>query len=508
VKPPFGILWFGQPPQLDPSIELLSFRTPQVAAGRIIAQAPRVLRAVDVYTGRLLWQTPLPDPKEVYNVLKIRNLGYTTVTLGDDIYVACGETCLRLDAATGKKIAELRLPGEGRGGEKSYWGHILVWEDLLVAAAVFPNRFWEPGYISIKKEDLSVRELAKLLDCIAILEKAGKLARKGGESREDFLDRNLRTMLESKSLPEHFPEDVRPILKRQWKIALATKDRIVVMNRHTGKVLWTREAASGFAEVPNAPNANKRISSIVAGSGKLFCLDALPSSYTNVLKRRGKQLGQKSMLLALDARTGKLLWSVEKGAVGKEWVAYSTVNDMVLVSKWWSTVCAYRGSDGAELWRANIGAQRPFVVRGDDLVSFRVQYPATGLHFSQGVNSGWKSWTIHSVLTGELQREFKSVGVYCSYPSGCERLLLLRTSTAGYYDYETGDLVNLAGWRKGCTNNLIPADGVLTAIRDAGGCSCNYPIFTSLALVHTPEAKDWARLPSQNKRVWTVEKGR
>jgi len=499
VKPPFGILWFGRPANLPMNMDIRAHQTPQAVAGRIIVQLPLKLFALDTYTGRLLWQIPLPDPKKIFDVYRVRADNYTTVSVKDAIYVACGETCLRLDPKTGRTVAELRLPGQGRRGEKPYWGHIIVWKDLLIAAEVFPNRFWKSGYASIRKGDLSTREIAKLMECIESLEKAGKIGRKGGESREAFYDRNLRSILESKSIPEHFPESVRAVLRKRGGMALASKDRIVVMNRYTGKVLWTREAASGFAEVPNAPR-DRRTSSIVVGSGKLFCVDALPRLHLNILKRRGGKPELKPRLLALDARTGKLLWSAEKGVLGKQWVAYSADQDVVLLTSWGST-CAFRGNDGAALWTKHISSQRPFVVRGDDLTSFRVRGPASGLHFSQGINCGWKTWTIHSVSTGELKREFKSVGHFCSYPSACERLLLLRTSTAGYFDYETGDLVNLAGWRKGCKNNLIPADGVLTAIRDTGGCKCNYPIFTSMTLVHTPEAKDWARLPPSTPKA-------
>ena len=56
---------------------------------------------------------------------------------------------------------------------------------------------------------------------------------------------------------------------------------------------------------------------------------------------------------------------------------------------------------------------------------------------------------------------------------------------------ETGTTGRLTGFRSGCRNSLIPAGGVLNAPNMAHGCVCGYSIFTSLALVHVPEADLW-----------------
>ena len=67
VKAPLGVLWFG-----GTSNEGILPRhghgpQPQVVGGRIIVEGPDLLRAVDAYTGRLLWETPLPGLGEFYN---------------------------------------------------------------------------------------------------------------------------------------------------------------------------------------------------------------------------------------------------------------------------------------------------------------------------------------------------------------------------------------------------------------------------------------------------------
>jgi len=75
---------------------------------------------------------------------------------------------------------------------------------------------------------------------------------------------------------------------------------------------------------------------------------------------------------------------------------------------------------------------------------------------------------------------------------GCDQIaadygyiLTMRSGTAAYYDkrVESGT-VNISGMRSGCRNSIIAAGGVLSLPSWTGNCTCNYPVFTSLALVH------------------------
>lgn len=84
---------------------------------------------------------------------------------------------------------------------------------------------------------------------------------------------------------------------------------------------------------------------------------------------------------------------------------------------------------------------------------------------------------------------------------GCDRdpvdygnLLTYRSGTAAFYDkdLESGT-VNIGGTRSGCRNSIVPAGGVLTLPSWTGNCTCNYPVFTSLALAPMPPAyEQWS----------------
>jgi len=73
-------------------------------------------------------------------------------------------------------------------------------------------------------------------------------------------------------------------------------------------------------------------------------------------------------------------------------------------------------------------------------------------------------------------------------------LVTLRSGTAAYYDcrLESGT-INVSGVRSGCRNSIVPADGVLCLPSWTGNCTCNYPLYTSLALAPAPEQyEQWA----------------
>ena len=70
--------------------------------------------------------------------------------------------------------------------------------------------------------------------------------------------------------------------------------------------------------------------------------------------------------------------------------------------------------------------------------------------------------------------------------------MTFRAASAGFCDIESGNTSRLQGFRSGCRNSLIPANGVLNAPNFAHGCVCGYSVFTSLAFTHLPQAEMWS----------------
>ena len=67
----------------------------------------------------------------------------------------------------------------------------------------------------------------------------------------------------------------------------------------------------------------------------------------------------------------------------------------------------------------------------------------------------------------------------------------MRSGTAAFYDKtrESGT-VFISGPRSGCTNSVIPANGVLNVPYYYEGCTCSYPLPVALSLVSMPESHE------------------
>ncbi|MCX5771951.1 MAG: PQQ-binding-like beta-propeller repeat protein [Candidatus Hydrogenedentes bacterium] len=138
VRAPLGLLWFGGSSNKDILPRHGHGPSEQVVGGRLFIEGPDMIRAMDVYTGRVLWQVALPEIGKAYDNTShqpgANALGSNFVSVLDGVYVAYGDKCLRLDPATGKVMSEFGLPAAD-GAEKPDFGYIGVYEDVLVAGS-------------------------------------------------------------------------------------------------------------------------------------------------------------------------------------------------------------------------------------------------------------------------------------------------------------------------------------------------------------------------------------
>lgn len=155
AKAPMGLLWFGNGP---PNDEVLPRHghgpAPQVAAGRLLIEGPDMIRALDIYTGRLLWQKKLPGLGRYYDNTAhqpgANAIGSNYVSLEDTVYIVYGKTILALDAATGQLNRQFKPPA-GPQGSRPNWGFIAAWEDRLIATAtpVIPKKPTSEGELAV-----------------------------------------------------------------------------------------------------------------------------------------------------------------------------------------------------------------------------------------------------------------------------------------------------------------------------------------------------------------------
>ncbi len=118
LRPPLELLWFDGPPRWQKALGATLVR---VVGGRMYIKAAR-LRAVDVFTGRTIWDRALPFP---------HNGRSEFVAADDALYVAAGRSCLVIDPTTGKTARQIELTAEIGGS----WSLLRVSDGQLVGRA-------------------------------------------------------------------------------------------------------------------------------------------------------------------------------------------------------------------------------------------------------------------------------------------------------------------------------------------------------------------------------------
>jgi len=529
VKLPLGILWWG-----GSSNERVLPRhghgpAPHVLGGRLIIEGPDGLRATDIYTGRVLWEATLPGLGEAYDNTEhqpgANALGSNYASAPDGIYVAYGKTCLRLDPATGERLAEFTLPLLG-GASVPAWGFIALWDDVLVAGTSPADFDTDPEFTPDEFRATDYEERDELIRWLASIKGFTPRPKTRRETDAEMIARNLNRLLADAALGAKLPKApsskaralesaIRAHLKHRSQPATADRELkrlnrllleehcpllpakrvlagkpsiysgtasewLVAMNRYSGRVLWTRQARDGFLH-----------NGIAIGRDKLFALDRVPEGIVRGWRWRGMTTSApKFQLIALDVRSGSLLWSNTRDVFGA-WLSYSQDHD-ILFQGWRASrdmlpepgdrMMALQGESGQVLWDIARRYDGPCMLLGETLLT-------QGAAFD--LWTGQPRLRPHP-LTGEDIPWTFARNYGCGTAIACPNLLAFRSAAAGYYDLErdagTG---NLGGFRSGCTSNLIPAGGLLNAPDYTRTCTCSYQNQTSLALVHTPGVETW-----------------
>ncbi|OPZ22648.1 MAG: Serine/threonine-protein kinase AfsK [candidate division BRC1 bacterium ADurb.BinA364] len=260
---------------------------------------------------------------------------------------------------------------------------------------------------------------------------------------------------------------------------------LACLNPRDGSVQWTHESAM------------KNLT-FALGGGMAFCVD-----YDAPDRFGGTRKASNANLYALDSATGKEVWrgsltvpplpeysvaGVQGGAV--DWVApikpvlaYNAKHDILLSAINRAEWAAWRGADGEALWTkkiqwpaARIHHLEPPTILADYAIPHQGDYAASGNAFD--IRTG------EPVDLGNIVPSKRG----CGRIVGNDYLLTYRDAATAIYDLEAQRILRNNAIRSGCTNAMIPAEGVLNAPNFANGCVCNYPVFASYALYHAGES--------------------
>jgi hypothetical protein len=141
IRGPMSLLWFDASQRWHRQPGHLEVR---VSGGRLLVLETGLLRATDVYTGRVLWESdlsvglvPITEPDERQQIhrwpSRPRSLAPSTelVAVEDAIYLSEGARCLVLDPATGQSTAAIDLPED----MDSPWSNLRVDGDYLIGSS-------------------------------------------------------------------------------------------------------------------------------------------------------------------------------------------------------------------------------------------------------------------------------------------------------------------------------------------------------------------------------------
>ncbi len=459
VKLPLGVLWFGGSSNMDVLPRHGHGPPEQVIGGRLYIEGMNSLSARDVYTGRVLWKrdfedlgtydvyfdetykdTPLNPQYNQVHIPGATGRGTNYIVTDDRVYMIEGHKCHVLDAVTGEILQDIEMP-QDESGEQRKWGYIGVYGDLLLGGFGYAN----------------YRERNNLT-----FESDGKL-------------RGNRAGYGSKSLDR------------------AASLGLIVFDRHTGDVMWQADARHSFWH-----------NGIIAGDGKIFCLDRTPELIEAALRRRGKSRAASYRIAAFDAQTGNVEWEITDRVFGT-WLGYSKEHDLLLqagaaandrlYAEVGQGMAVYHADDGSLKWKNDtLKYAGPCMLHNDWIITNTNSYTESAGAFH--LTDGHQKMTTNP-LTGEEQ-PWKMTRAYgCNTVIASEHLLTFRSGAAGFYDLlgESGG-GNFGGFKSGCTSNLVVANGVLNAPDYTRTCSCAYQNQTSLALVHMPNLDFWTINPA------------
>ena len=231
VKAPLGLLWFGGPSNAKILPRHGHGPSPQVAGGRLVIEGADILRAVDVYTGRMLWERELKDVGEYYNTTRhfagAGEVGSNYVTLADAVYVVYRTKILELDIETGSTKKEFSLPDNPNFGWLSVQGDYLVTTVSPIAVKLSGKD---------KSEAVDSRFASGSRQLTVFNRKTGKLLWKR-DAKFNFRHNNIAIGADSIYVIDSLTEDRLKALSRRGMKPKGNSS-LSALDIKTGRVIW------------------------------------------------------------------------------------------------------------------------------------------------------------------------------------------------------------------------------------------------------------------------------
>jgi len=304
VKGQMDLLWYGEPgPGRMPSRHA-SAAAPLAFDGRMFVQGENFIAAYDAYNGVELWNRDIPGAMRLGLKTRTSNLAGGMGSL----FAAIGETCLRLDAATGRTLKTYKLePDDDK--EPDAWNYIACAGKTLYGSRN-ANRIFA---VDVETGNLRWRHDASNIMTVTICI---------GDGRLFYIDRSVTDAQKKEGLKGikdkvHLDARGKPIPPVRL---------VVCLNAATGKVEWSKPLYIADC----IPPVNKAHGDMTMMYSKNVLLLAGQPWNGHFWRDFFAGRFSRRSLIALSGDSGKMLWSGRKGYRSRPLI----VGDRVIAEPW------------------------------------------------------------------------------------------------------------------------------------------------------------------------------
>ena len=443
VKGDLGVLWYGDPGPTKMINRHDAASAPLSTNGRMFIQSVDSVEAYDAYNGLFLWEYKNPG---ALRTGVFNNQDTSNFAASEDaVFIAVEDTCTMLDAATGKVISKFKSP-QATDKIPRVWGYVAHWNGMLF------------GTSTIRK-------------------------------------------------------DLQASLRRRGHLVENATDSIFAVDPKTGKEIW-RYRGKNVMHV-----------TIAIGDNRVFFIDSsitpeqreeLLREDKTALKKLGAEEAKKKeaelkaldvrLAVALDASTGKLLWSEAVDVTDCSGVGIGGGNFTLMYHDGHVVICGANANghywrqflsgqfsqrrlivldaiSGKKLWAKDANYRhRPIVLEGE----IYAEPWAFDLH------TGAEKKRPHPVTGEETVWQFSRPGHHCGPLTATPTMLFFRSGFTGYYDLEEDSgTTHFAGHRLGCWVNAIPGNGLLMVPEASAGCVCQFQMTATFVFEPRPDRDTW-----------------
>jgi len=263
------------------------------------------------------------------------------------------------------------------------------------------------------------------------------------------------------------------------QIAKVTSDQFFAFDRRTGTRIWTYTKGA----IIN--------STITIGDDVVYFVESRnPAATAHPTGRMVDEIAKDQFLVALDLKTGRLLWERAHDFSKCEFTLYLSYAKNTLVAMGADRDKAYH------VYAIETEPQTPPAPDGTPSIDtagsilWEQHFQAARTHHSGHLQRPvivqetlYTDKRAFDLKTGTLIRSDLPERRGCGTMSASLNSLFYRHHFHGMWDLKTDQRIQFEGIRSGCWLSLISAGGILLGPETSAGCSCTHAIQTSVAYV-------------------------